>query len=131
VRILSGQGKPGIVYELGGPSIRTMREIMEFVLSVTQRHRILAPISFGVAAKIGVVSNFANKVLLGLVPDELSLTADQVELLKYDNIVSVSAIAEERTLEALGITAESIETIVPAYLYRFRKCGQFADQRAV
>lgn len=130
-RILSGQGKPGVVYELGGPSIRTLREIMEYVLSITQRHRILTPISFGIASKIGAVSDSVNKLLFGLVPDELSLTADQVELLKHDNIVSAGAIAEERTLEALGITAESIEAIVPAYLYRFRKSGQFADQRAI
>ena len=106
-----------------------MREIMGYVLSVTQRRRPLVPLSFGLASTIGGVSELANKLLLGLVPDEFSLTRDQVELLKRDNVVSDAAIAEGRTLQGLGLTPESIETIVPAYLYRFRKSGQFSDQR--
>jgi NADH dehydrogenase len=128
-RLLASQGKPGAVYELGGPSIRNMREIMEFVLSVVQRRRALAPISFELARVIGGLSETANKLLLGLIPTEFSLTRDQVELLKRDNVVSAEANAEGRTLQGLGVTPESIETIVPAYLYRFRKGGQFADQR--
>ncbi len=128
-RLIGGQGKAGAVYELGGPAVRSMREIMGYVLSVTQRRRPLVPLSFGLASTIGGVSELANKLLLGLVPDEFSLTRDQVELLKRDNVVSDAAIAEGRTLQGLGLTPESIETIVPAYLYRFRKSGQFSDQR--
>jgi NADH dehydrogenase len=128
-RLLSGEGAPGVIYELGGPSVRTMREIMEFVLGVTQRRRRLTPISFGLASMIGGISETANKLLLGSLPSEFALTRDQVELLKQDNVVSAQAISEGRTLSGLGITPESMETIVPAYLCRFRKGGQFADQR--
>ena len=53
------------------------------------------------------------------------ITPDQVELLKRDNVVSDDARRERRTLEGIGITPESIEVIVPTYLWRFRKTGQF------
>ena len=55
---------------------------------------------------------------------------DQMKLLAVDNVVSPEAIAEQRTLEGLGIHPEAIESIVPAYLTRFRKAGQFEPQKA-
>ena len=130
-RLLNGAGAAGAVYELGGPSIKTLREIFEFVLATTHRARPLVALPFGVAGAIGAVSETLNKWLLGLIPAEFSVTRDQVELLRHDNIVSEKAIAEGRTLAGLGLTPESVEAIVPAYLYRYRKSGQFADERAV
>jgi NADH dehydrogenase len=53
------------------------------------------------------------------------LTPDQVELLKHDNVVSAEAQHDGRTLEGLGMVPESIDAIVPSYLWRFRKTGQF------
>jgi len=53
------------------------------------------------------------------------LTRDQVELLRYDNVVSDTARRDGRTLEGLGITPQSVAAIVPTYLWRFRKAGQF------
>ena len=58
------------------------------------------------------------------------ITPDQVELLKRDNVVSAEARRDGRTLEALGIIPETIAAIVPTYLWRFRKTGQF-DVRTV
>jgi NADH dehydrogenase len=59
----------------------------------------------------------------------LTTTRDQLKLLKSDNVVSEGATKEGRDLKALGIaTPESIEAIVPAYLYRYRKAGQFSPQ---
>ncbi len=58
------------------------------------------------------------------------LTPDQVELLRTDNVVSDAAKAEGRTLQGLGIQPESIEAIVPSYLWRFRKTGQFHSRVA-
>ena len=63
-------------------------------------------------------------MILGLLPKPL-LTTDQVELLKSDNVVSEAARKERRTLEGLGLTPRGIEGIVPSYLYRYRKAGQF------
>ena len=62
---------------------------------------------------------------LGLLPDTCKLTRDQVILLQRDNVVSEAAIAEGRTLEGLGIAPTAMEAIVPSYLVRFRKRGQF------
>ena len=69
-------------------------------------------------------------LILGLLPSPL-LTTDQVELLKTDNVVSEQATHERRTLEGLGITPSGIEGIVPGYLYRFRKAGQFTAPKGM
>jgi NADH dehydrogenase len=53
------------------------------------------------------------------------LTTDQVELLRRDAIVSDEAKRDGRTLETLGIDPVAMATIVPLYLWRFRKSGQF------
>jgi NADH dehydrogenase len=118
----------GQLYELGGPEIATMRDIMAYVLSVIGRKRLLLPLPFPLANLVGLGSEIGTKLSLGLLPSSLLVTRDQVELLRHDNIVSADAITEGRTLAGLGITPCSYETIVPTYLYRFRKTGQFADR---
>ena len=66
---------------------------------------------------------------LQLLPTPL-LTPDQVELLRSDNIVSQAAQAEGRTIQALGIEPTALEAVVPSYLWRFRKTGQFRGRVA-
>ena len=55
---------------------------------------------------------------------------DQLKLLHVDNVVSDAAKAAGLTLEGLGIAPESIEAIVPQYLWRFRATGQFQRKSA-
>jgi uncharacterized protein YbjT (DUF2867 family) len=119
---VAGKTKEGAVYELGGPEVLTMREIMEIILDVTERNRMLVSLPFGLAKFQAQFLQFA--------PGDLKLTPDQVTLLRSDNVVSDSAKAEGRTLEGLGITPDSMEAIVPQYLWRFRKTGQFAHRGA-
>jgi NADH dehydrogenase len=119
---VDGKTKEGAVYELGGPEVLTMREIMEIILAVTERQRMLMPLPFGLAKLQALFLQFA--------PGDFKLTPDQVTLLRSDNVVSDAAKAEGRTLEGLGITADSMEAIVPQYLWRFRKTGQFAHRGA-
>jgi uncharacterized protein YbjT (DUF2867 family) len=107
----------GKIYELGGPEVMSFKQILQFVLETAQRKRLLLPIPFGIASIMGTVA--------GLLPNP-ALTADQVELLKSDNLVDDRAEKEGRTLKGLGIVARSVESIVPSYLYRFRKAGQFS-----
>lgn len=116
---VEGRLKAGTIYELGGPSVKTFRELMEFVLATTGRKRLLLPLPFGLAR--------LKAKFLQLLPNPL-LTVDQVELLRHDNVVSEAAKADSRTLEALGILPQSVEAVVPTYLWRFRKQGQFAEQ---
>jgi NADH dehydrogenase len=120
--VLAGKAKPGATYELGGPEVKTFREIMEYILQVTSRKRLLLPLPFGIAA--------LQAQFLQVLPNPL-LTVDQVELLKRDNIVSEEAAKGGRVLENLGVDGTAMETVVPTYLYRFRKAGQFTDMHAV
>ena len=55
-RLLGGAGKEGATYELGGPAVKTMRELLEFTLATIQRHRALAPLPFGAASVLGSVT---------------------------------------------------------------------------
>ena len=119
-RAIDGNARPGTVYELGGAKVRTFKELMEFVLNTIERRRFLVPIPFSLARLQATVLQFMPKPLL---------TPDQVELLKTDNIVSAAAAAEGRTLNGLGIEPTTMETIVPSYLWRFRKTGQFRTGR--
>jgi len=111
-----GDVKPGAIYELGGPDARTFKELMEFVLATIGRRRLLVPVPFALMKLQATFLQFLPKP---------PITPDQVELLKNDNVVSDDAKRDGRTLEGLGIRPESIEAIVPTYLWRFRKTGQF------
>jgi uncharacterized protein YbjT (DUF2867 family) len=110
----------GKTYEFGGPEIFTFREILDYTLATIRRRRLLLPIPWGIARIMGTV--------MGLLPKPM-LTADQVELLKSDNVVTSEAERARTTLRGLGISPTGIEAIVPAYLYRFRKAGQFTAPR--
>jgi NADH dehydrogenase len=108
----------GQTYELGGPAIFTFRELMELVLAETGRRRILAPLPFPLASAMGV----GGDLIAGVLPPPV--TSDQVELLRADNVVS----GAYPGLAELGITPTTLEAVLPAYLYRYRKGGQYADQ---
>jgi NADH dehydrogenase len=117
---VQGATRPGATYELGGPEILTFRELMEFTLATIERRRLLVPIPFGLARLQAAILQFLPKPLL---------TPDQVELLRQDNVVSAAAIEEGRTLKGLGIEERSVQAIVPTYLWRFRRSGQFKSLR--
>jgi NADH dehydrogenase len=119
---VDGKTKAGAVYELGGPEVLTMREIMKIILQITDRNRMLMSLPFGLAK--------LQSLLLQFAPGPLKLTPDQVELLRADNVVSDKAKAEGRTFEALGISPDSLEAIAPQYLWRFRPAGQFQRKNA-
>jgi NADH dehydrogenase len=71
-------------------------------------------------------TEIASAVSLGLFPKALTTTRDQIELLRHDNLVSPGAVSEGRDFRGLGIAPQGMEAIAPAYLYRFRKTGQYA-----
>lgn len=107
----------GKTYEFGGPEVESFRQLLDFTLQTIGRKRLLVPVPWPVARIQGMI--------MGLLPKPL-LTSDQVELLKHDNVVSQDAIRDGRTLQGLGITPRGIEAIVPSYLYRYRKAGEFS-----
>jgi NADH dehydrogenase len=119
---VDGKTRAGATYELGGPEVMTMREILEVILRVTERNCLLAPLPFALAKFKAAFLQFA--------PGDFKLTPDQVELLRHDNVVSDAAKAAGLTLEGLGITPDSLEAVTPSYLWRYRKTGQFAHKGA-
>jgi len=128
---VSGDAKAGAAYELGGPEVMTLRQVVSFVLQTIDRRRVLIPLPFGVSKVLAQSTEIASALTLGLFPAALTTTRDQVELLRDDNIVSPDALAAGRTLPGLGITPQGVEAIVPSYLWRFRKTGQYANTRPV
>jgi uncharacterized protein YbjT (DUF2867 family) len=128
-KAVDGATRPGSIYELGGPDVYTFRELMEFTLATIERRRLLLPLPFGVAKLQAAIFELASKLPLRILSKPL-LTRDQVELLRYDNVVSDTARRDGLTLEGLGITPQSIAAIVPTYLWRFRKAGQFRGHLA-
>lgn len=107
----------GQIYELGGPTRYSFKELMHYTLRETGLRRALLPIPYGIAKLLGL--------MLECLPTP-PLTYDQVQLLKTDNVVSKDA----KTLADLGITPSNLESIVPPYLVRYRKGGQFNKLQA-
>lgn len=119
---VDGKTRPGATYELGGPEVMTMKDILELILKITGRDSMLVPLPFPLAKLQAAFLQFA--------PGDLKLTPDQVELLRVNNVVSEAAKAAGLTLEGLGVAPDSLEAVAPSYLWRFRKTGQFAHNGA-
>lgn len=109
----------GRTFELGGPAIYTFRELMEILLAEIRRKRALIPIPFGMARLLGVAGDLVAATGLIAPP----ITSDQVTMLRADNVVADGAAG----LAELGIAARALEPVLPTYLWRYRKGGQYAD----
>lgn len=100
------------IYEFGGPEVLTFKQILQYILKETHRKRLLIPIPFFIARIQGAVLQYLPMKLL---------TLDQVRMLETD----VSVTGTLPGLKELGIVPTALEAIVPSYLWRFRKAGQF------
>jgi len=118
-RSVDGEVVGGRIYELGGPNVRTFRELMEEMLEVIGRRRLLVPVPWWLAS--------LQASVLELLPNPL-LTRDQVILLRTDNVVSQAAEDEGRSFAGLGIRPHSTAAILPSYLWQYRTAGQFAGR---
>lgn len=110
--MLTRDDAAGKTFELGGPDVFTFRELMEIVLQATRRRRLLVPVPFGLMEMEGAV--------LGLAPKPL-LTRDQVRMLRVDNVAEHGLPG----LADLGVAPTAVAAVVPGYLERFRRGGQF------
>ncbi len=115
----------GRVYELGGPSIYTFRQLLEYVRIETQRRAPFLTLPFVLAHPLGLLlGGFFRLVPFADAP----LTGDQVTMLKRDNVVGADP--DAGTIQDLGVTQlESVEAIAPTYLWRFRPYGQFQTRQ--
>ena len=111
---------PNGVYELGGPDVKTFRALMQDMLEVTQRRRLIANIPFFAARIMAGTFSIGRALSFGLVKEPV--TPDQVRSLQVDNVVSDGA----KTLADLGITATDMDCVLPEYLWPYRPSGQYA-----
>ena len=117
--VMGVEGDAQGVYELGGPDVNTFRELMDQMLRIIRRRRLVLNIPFGIAKIMAFGFKVGRVLSLGLVRGPI--TADQIENLKIDNVVAENA----KGFDALGITPTAMETILPDYLWRFRPSGQY------
>ncbi len=111
---------PRGIYELGGPDVNTLRELMHQMLSVIRRRRLVINLPFWIGRAIASVFDGLQAITLGLFTNSI-LTRDQVRSLRNDNVVSGTAPG----LDELGIDAVALEAVVPDYLWRYRPSGQY------
>ncbi len=116
---LSDPAAAGADFDLGGPEVFSFRQLMQMVCRETGHGRLLVPVPWSIAGLIGTAGD-VGAFVTGIEPP---VTSDQVLLLQSDNVVASGA----KGLEALGITPTSVEAILPTYLWRYRRGGQFAE----
>lgn len=109
------------VYELGGPDVETLRDIMGKLLLTIQRRRLVLNLPFVAGKVIASVLDFASFCTGGLFANKV-VTRDQLTSLRSDSVVSTDA----KTLADLGIKATDYASVVPEYLWRYRPSGQYA-----
>lgn len=118
VNALADARTAGRTYELGGPAVYTLREILDLIAKTTERKRMYVPVPFFLLD--------LGAALTGWLPFA-PITLDQARLLRIDNVVKPGA--SIGTLADLGVQPTAVEAIVPAYLYAYRAAGQYAEPR--
>jgi NADH dehydrogenase len=109
-RLLVDPRAIGQTYELDGPRVYTLRELVGIALRLIGRRRLLVPTPFAVAEILAR--------LLELLPSP-PLTTSQVDLLRTDNVASGASPG----FRELGIQPKAVEEIVPTYIGRPRALG--------
>ncbi len=122
VAALTLETAAGRTFELGGPGVYSFKALMELLCRETMHHRLLLPIPFPIASALGKIGDLQAKLL----PIPPQVTSDQVELLKSDNVAN----PDLPGLADLGVTATAVDAVIPTYLWRFRRGGQFAQPEA-
>lgn len=117
--VMGVEGNAAGVFELGGPDVQTMRELMHTMLGVVHRRRLVLNIPFGIAKIMAFGFKIAQVCSLGII--KAPLTKDQIANLRVDNVVSEGA----QGFAALGIRPVAMGAILPDYLWRFRPSGQY------
>jgi len=114
--VLAQRNTAKAVFELGGPLVYTYRELAALVLQQIDRKKPIVGIPAGLMKIAGFLAQ--QSALFGLTPP---ITADQVELMRHDNVVRAGALS----LQTLGIQPTAAEPILPTYLDRFRIGGRY------
>ena len=104
-RILADPGTVGRTYELAGPGVYTLRDLVRFTLRVVGKRRLFIPVPFAVAEILARLFEFLPSP---------PLTTGQVDLLKADSVASGALPG----LRELAILPKGVEELVPTYIGR-------------
>ena len=121
---LADPASAGRTYELGGPGVYTFKELLEIMLRETRHRRVLLPIPTPLAKAMGQAGDLQARLLPVIAPQ---ITTDQVAMLQRDNVANTDLPG----LAALGVTPTALEAVLPTYLWKYRKGGQFAEPVAM
>lgn len=124
VKGVLGQAAPG-VYELGGPDVASFRDLMQKMLGVVRRRRLVLNVPTPLMRVVAFGADMVQAGTLGLVTNGL-ITRDQLNSLSVDNVVAPGA----RGFADLGLVPAAMDAVLPEYLWRFRPSGQFAAIKA-
>jgi uncharacterized protein YbjT (DUF2867 family) len=116
--ILTDPGTVGQTYELGGPAVYTLGDLVRFTLRVTGKRRLLMSLPFRMAE--------IQARLFELLPNP-PLTTGQVDLLKADNVAGGFLPG----LQELKIQPKTVEELVPTYIGNRApgpRCSVFRDR---
>lgn len=113
---------PAGVYELGGPEVATFRVLMERMLGIIRRRRLIVALPWAIARLQAAVLDGVQRLTGGLVANSL-LTRDQVRMLRHDNVVAPGA----KGFADLGMTPIAMEAVLKSYLYSYRPSGQYDE----
>ncbi|WP_027235881.1 complex I NDUFA9 subunit family protein [Leisingera caerulea] len=117
----TGEAEGGI-YELGGPEVKSFRELMEQMLEVIHRRRLILSLPRFAAWLVAFGFDMLQAASFQLIANKV-LTRDQLRSLKSDNVVSEGA----KGFSDLGISPVSLEAVLPDYLWKFRPSGQYDE----
>ncbi|PTE23720.1 complex I NDUFA9 subunit family protein [Cereibacter changlensis JA139] len=121
--VLGVTGKAALgIYELGGPDVATFRQLMQEMLAVIERRKMVINIPFFLAHIMAGAFGLLQTLTLGLFTNKI-LTRDQVRNLSRDNVVAPGA----KGFADLGIVPTAMEAVLPEYLWRYRASGQYAS----
>jgi uncharacterized protein YbjT (DUF2867 family) len=109
------------IYELGGPEVLTLRALMQRMLTVIQRRKLILGLPRWVGRIMGFGFDVARFLSLGLFQGPI--TRDQARSLSVDNIADQNAPG----LIELGVQPTGLDAILPSYLWPYRPSGQYAD----
>ena len=105
------------IIECVGPETITFKKILEKLLNLIEKKRLLIPLPFFLAS---LSANFFQ-----LFPKPI-LTKDQLRLLKYDNIIS----GKYKTNSDIGMPSKRyFNDEVKKYCYMWRDGGQFSTEK--
>lgn len=114
------KGAASGVYELGGPEVASFNDLIIRMLRIIQRRRMIMVLPWWLASFQGKFFDLAGKMTFGLF--NMPFTRDQVESMKYDNVVSDSS----KNIVDLGVEATPLNAVLEGYLYPYRPSGQYA-----